>query len=154
MPAASCGYQGAPTKEVGATLLISYGPNLRVDVGFDRKWVWGPRHKKPPKPGIAQIDALVDTGAQESCIDNLLAGQLQLPMIDRRKVGGVTGVDEVNVHLGQICVPSLRFVIYGSFCALPLKESGLLYQVLLGRTFLNHCSMHYDGKTGSVTIAT
>ena len=132
MPTANCGYHEAPNKQ-GSRLLISLGPTLRVDVGFDPNWQ--PTYKKAPKPGLAQIDALVDTGAEESCIDNLLAAQLNLPIIDRRPVSGVTAEDEVNVHLGQICVPTLKFIIYGSFCALPLTATGFSCRVLLGRSF-------------------
>jgi len=143
-----CGY---PDPQKGPGALCRFGPALRVNVGFDL--TYKPSSNKPPTPGKASIEALVDTGADEGCIDTNLAAQLKLPIVDRRPAGGALGgIREVNVHLAQIHIPALRFTLYGLFSALQLNSGGIPQPVLLGRTFLQYCQMHYDGRSGSVTI--
>ena len=146
MLTADCGYQDAPQ---GPKLLVYYGPCLWVNIGCDPSFT--PQTNAPPKAGISNVEALVDTGAQESCIDELLAADLELPISDRRTVAGV-GSMEVNVHLAQIHIPALKFTELGAFAAVPLIGSGFRYKALIGRTLLRHMRMTYDGKTGAVQI--
>jgi predicted aspartyl protease len=144
----SCGYQGSPN---GQEFLVYHGPVVWVDVGFDAKYK-AEETKAPPIPGISRIEALVDTGAEESCIDASLASQLRLPIVDRRKVCGVHGSMEVNMHLAQVHIPALKFTLHGAFAGVHLVAGGHPNRVLIGRTFLKHFIMEYDGKTGAVTI--
>jgi hypothetical protein len=130
-----CGFDGVAGGASGADLLTSYGPTLLVDIGFDPNFKLG---ITPVAPGIKGIHALVDTGAGESCIDSLLAAQLNLPVVDRRMVSGVHGGQEVNMHLAQVHVPSLRFTIYGAFAGVHLQAGGHLHRALIGRTFRNY----------------
>ena len=67
------------TTKVGATNsdgLYEYGPTIYVQVGFD--------YQTYPQPNLSrmtpQIYALIDTGANLTCIDKTLALQLNLPM--------------------------------------------------------------------------
>ncbi len=147
MLTANCGYHDAPQ---GQKLLVHLGPCFWVNIGFDR--AYDPRTNAAPKAGISNVEALVDTGAQESCIDGLLASELDLPITDRRTVTGI-GSMEVNVYLAQIHIPTLRFTAYGAFAAVPLIASGFRYKALIGRTLLCHMKMSYDGKTGAVQIS-
>ncbi|MCW5557814.1 MAG: hypothetical protein KIT22_08285 [Verrucomicrobiae bacterium] len=62
------------------------------------------------------------------------------------------GAHVVNVHLAQVFVPALAFTIYGAFSAVHLQAGGQGHKVLIGRTFLRHCRMVYDGLTGGVTL--
>jgi hypothetical protein len=99
------------------------------------------------------VTALVDTGAGESCIDSLLASQLNLPKIDKRKISGSAGEHEVDIYMAQIHVPTLGFTIYGAFAAVHLEAGGQRHKALIGRTFLRNCTMVYEGRTGNVTIS-
>ena len=105
------------------------------------------------RPGITGVAALVDTGAGESCIDSILAAQLNLPIVDRRQIAGVHGAEKVNMHLAQIHVPSLNSTIYGAFAGVHLTTGGQIHQALIGRTFLQNFTMVYEGLTGTVTIS-
>jgi predicted aspartyl protease len=125
---------------------------LIVNIGFDPNYQ-PPPSPTPPVPGIAGIHALVDTGATESCIDSQLAAQLNLPIVDRRKVSGVHGAEDVNVHLAQVYIPSLRFTIYGAFCGVHLAAGGQAHRALIGRSFLQGFTMTYEGRTGTVTLS-
>jgi predicted aspartyl protease len=155
MASVKCGFNDVPGGATGAELLVAYGPTLGVDIGFD------PGFKIPaagqtgpiPVPGITGIEALVDTGATESCIDSVLAAQLNLPIVDKRTVSGVHGSQEVNMHLAQVRIPALDITIYGSFAGVHLAAGGQPHKALIGRTFLHGLTMVYEGATGTVTIS-
>jgi predicted aspartyl protease len=149
MPEAKCGFNSIPGGASGSELLVTYGPSIIVDIGFDPDY----RTKPVPLAGITDLAALVDTGATESCIDSLLAAQLNLPIVDKRVICGAGGQHEVNMHLAQIYVPSLHFTVYGSFAAVHLAAGGQPHRALLGRTFLAAMKMSYDGLTGDVTLS-
>lgn len=145
-----CGFDSSGGA-AGSELLAQYGPTLIVDVGFDS--TFSAALTNTPVPGISGINALVDTGASESCIDSMLAHHLNLPIIDRKKISGIGGQQEINMHLAQIHVPSIPFTIYGSFAGVHLCAGGQAHQVLIGRSFLRHVTMTYEGKTGTVTLS-
>ena len=149
MPQTDCGFHSIPTA-TGALLLITYGPTLAVNIGFDPAFVVG---SGIPNPTVSGMKALVDTGASESCIDSLLAAQLQLPIVDRRMVSGAHGKQEVNMHLAQVHVPALNWTILGAFAGVHLTAGGQPHHALIGRTFLQHHTMVYVGATGSVTLS-
>jgi hypothetical protein len=131
-------------------MLVGLGPTLLVDIGFDPNF--DPNGKTPPIAGITGVSALVDTGAAESCIDALLAAQLNLPIVDQRQVSGVGGLHSVNMYMAQVLAPSLHFWVYGLFAGVNLAAGGQMHKALIGRTFLRHFTMIYEGRTGTVTI--
>ncbi len=142
-----CGFDSSPQVS-GADLLKLNGPTLYVDIGFDPNYqpVSG---GAAPIPGLRNLSALVDTGASESCIDNLLAVTLKLPIVDRRFISGSAGSHQVNVYLAQVHVPSLAFIIYGAFAGVDLAAGGQAHSALLGRLFLSAFTMVYEGRTGT-----
>jgi hypothetical protein len=146
MRVVNCGYEGSPEAH---NHLIYYGATLKVNLGLDSTWHRG--LNAPPKLGIYDVEALIDTGAEESCIDSALASALKLPVIDRRVVCGV-GSMEVDVFIGHIHVPALKFTIEGRFSGVPLDEHGHRQKVLLGRTFLRYCTLAYNGNSAKVTV--
>ena len=77
-----------------------------MDIGFDPVWSPG---KTRPEPGITGSHALVDTGAAISCLDNLLAAELSLPVIDEKPVSGADGKFKTNIYLAQVRIPGMGF---------------------------------------------
>jgi predicted aspartyl protease len=146
MTSTKCGFDDQPNGAKGNMLLCTHGPTLLVNIGFDP--VFDPLAVPITKPNIPaeHIHALVDTGAGESCIDSALAMVLNLPIVDRKTVSGSAGAHDVNVHLAHIHVPLLNF------CAVDLAAGGQAHLALIGRTFLQHFTMTYDGKTGTVIL--
>lgn len=149
MPRVDCGFVTSE-QQSGADLLCMHGPTLWVDVGFDAS------HDRSsdslPAPSRRNVPALVDTGALQSCIDAGLAQELQLPLVDRVQVSGVGGTHSLNAYLAQISVPSLKRTIFGTFAGVQLEAGGQVHRVLIGRTFLQHCMLVYDGSAGNVVI--
>lgn len=145
-----CGFNnvagGAPAHE----LLTFHGPTLSVTISFDPQFVF--TGANPPPSGGLQVHALVDTGATESCIDNVIGAQLNLPIVDRRPIAGIGGQHIANIYMAQIYTPSLNFWIYGTFAGVDLAAGGQVHRALIGRTFLKHFTMLYEGRTGTVEI--
>ena len=150
MPTASAGFDDGGGVR-GRDALAQRGPTLLVLGGFDASFRLD--SDQVPRLAEAQVQALVDTGAIGTCIDSALAAQLGLPVVNRTYIAGVGGVIEVNVHLAQIYVPSLDRIHIGTFPGVHLSGSGQPHAVLIGRDFLRHYTMTYEGRTGAVTIS-
>ena len=94
--------------------------------------------------------ALVDTGASDSCIDATLAEDLGLTPVDEETRLGVHGAGPVTIYRGWLRVTALGMNKHGRFGGADL--AGAPFKALLGRDFLRHCIMEYNGHTGLVTI--
>jgi hypothetical protein len=75
MSGVKCGFNDSPAVS-GADLLVRFGPTLPVSVGFDPTYD-GADLSRAPAPGLEGIQALIDTGAAECCIDSALAASLR-----------------------------------------------------------------------------
>jgi len=144
MPTTNCGFSNEPSASGRNSTLL-------VQIGGDHAYHLS-RAQKPDLP-LEKHPALVDTGASESCIDSDLALGLRLPIMDRQNVAGVHGIGIVNIHLAQIYIPALKFTIYGSFAGVHLRAGGQPHSALIGRDFLQHFTMKYEGRTGTVILS-
>lgn len=153
MARAKCGFDDIPGGAAGKLLLSYLGPTILVDIGFDPNFNPTSLPSAAPIAGVQGVRALVDTGAGDNCIDNLLATSLNLPVADRRPVSGIHGSHISNMHLAQVHIPSLGFTIYGMFAGVDLHAGGQPHLALLGRTFLQRFTMTYDGRTGNVILS-
>jgi predicted aspartyl protease len=144
-----CGFESGDDGQ-GQLLLARTGPTLLVDIGFDK--TWNLQSGGTPSPGVTGVKALVDTGASESCIDQILAANLGLPIVDRRPISGSHGAHDTNMYLAQIHVPGVNFTIFGVFAGVDLKDGGQVHEALIGRTFLQRFHMTYNGNSGSVVL--
>jgi predicted aspartyl protease len=132
-----------------------------VDIGFDATIIAQvtsglPVQPAPPR-GTLNVDrvlALIDTGATQSCIDEALAQQLQLPLVNQQNAAGVGGIHILNVYLAYVALPLLNYVQAGIFLGAQLAAGGMSHRALIGRTLLADTLLVYDGKTGSVKLAT
>jgi len=145
---ANCGY-GEAAAGVGRKLLEYWGPNLRVSIGLDAAWT--KTQNRAPKYDKTDLKALVDTGAEDCCIDSALAAEIRLPLINQRPVGGV-GAIIADVFNAQVHIPELRYTIHGPFAAIPDLADRIHYPIVLGRTFLRDCRLVYFGPTGEATL--
>jgi hypothetical protein len=74
-------------------------------------------------------------------------------VVDRRHIAGVSGRKEVDMYLAHVHIPSLKFTMYGPFAGVDLIAGGQSHYALIGRTFLRHFKMLYDGTTGNVELS-
>ena len=142
MPTANAGFAPAG--------LLQFGPTLWIRIGYDIS------HRPGTSPNIPSDlhPALIDTGATTGGIDSALAERLELPIVDTREHSGIGGLTRLNIHLAQIYIPALNQVFYGQFAGVHLAAGGVFHRALIGRAFLQHCIMQYDGRNGSVVIST
>ena len=120
MPIIECGFPAGLGGLSPTEALTLRGPTVLVDIGFDPA-IFG--QNLPPVPGATtplavipavQVPALIDTGATESSIDEQLAQQLQLPLIDQEQVSGISGTITLNIYLGHVVIPPSRPCMGGS----------------------------------------
>ena len=149
MPTVDCGFR-SHAGLAGEDLLVTWGPTLDVQIGFDPGFVSGDRSR--PKLDHRLFPALVDTGAQESCIDSSLAAELNLPIVEQATIAGAHGSSVVDLYLAQIHAPALEFTIAGRFAGVHLAAGQQAHRALIGRTFLRWFSMRYEGATGTVVL--
>lgn len=149
---------GSPNSLSAQAALVWRGPTIQVDIGFDPA-MFGTA--LPPVPGgsapplaipAVQVPALLDTGATESSIDETLAQQLQLPLIDKANSAGIGGIITLNIYLANIIIPGLA-VQYGRFTGVHLHAGGQHHRALIGRSLLKDALLVYDGRSGSVKLA-
>ncbi|MDP2118203.1 MAG: retropepsin-like aspartic protease [Brevundimonas sp.] len=107
----------------------------------------------PDLPG-KRIKALIDTGAGGDCIDERLAEELGLPATERGVISGVGGRHAALIYTARLYVPALDQLLFQQFTGVKLTEGAQPHRVLLGRTFLRHYRMMYDGLTGRVELST
>jgi hypothetical protein len=62
------------------------------------------------------------------------------------------GLHVADIFLAQIRIPALNETIYGEFAGVNLADGFQQHRALIGRTFLLHYTMIYNGITGDVTI--
>ena len=95
---------------------------------------------------------MIDTGAVTSCIDSAVAASLGLPVAELANVAGRHGPGLVEVYFARMLVPDLGAVLRGRFHAAHLGAGGHHHRAILGRNFLQHYTMTYDGRTGAVRL--
>ena len=149
MRVADCGFHNDPLLS-GTEKLVRTGPTLFVNIVLDPEYRYA--ESEPTfNSDIIQVPALIDTGAMYSFIDGCVAQSLNLPLVDRRIFCLLTGKYELNGFVEHVVIPALSFFQHGIFYGFP-NDNHELYQAILGRTFLQHMMLNYDGRTGSVQI--
>lgn len=148
------GFAGRDLAEA-AEALERHGPSLMVDIDFDQNFDYARQANRGAAPvsRARNVLALVDTGASISCIDEVLARELDLPVVDRKRLSGAGGAMEVDFYLAHIVVPGLDFTQWGRFAAVRLSAGAARHQALIGRNFLRQMLLIYDGPAGKVRIA-
>jgi predicted aspartyl protease len=139
-----------------------FGPTILVEVGFEASMYAHGANTAAVALSVASggaqpnilraVPALIDTGAADSCIDEDLANELGLPLVDRQTCSGVGGEHELNIYLGHIRIPSLGQIRWGRFTGARLASGGQVHRALIGRAQLTEMVLIYDGPTGAVTI--
>ncbi len=143
-----CEVSQLPEVSVGqpnSDALRAVGPTIEVVIGF-------PGDSDSSDRSI-RCTALIDTGAEDSCIDSALAARLGLPVVETTTGSGIQGASPFNMHLAQVDIPSVQRIRYDRFMAVHLAQGGQQYCALLGREFLALFTMTYEGRTGTVIIS-
>ena len=146
MPTARLRLPDDPVLPAWGALLL-HGPTLPVLVGY------GPEAAAPPDLPTASVTAIIDTAADSNCVDEDLAIRLGLPKITESPVTSAHGTRAANVYRGRIFVPELDWTFDGRLIGVSFDAEQQQWSVILGRTFLQHFLMTYDGRTGEVIVS-
>jgi len=97
-------------------------------------------------------NALIDTGAQGTCISTAAASDLGLLPVNQMQMIGVNGPELCNVYVVDFTFPgsgiNLRNWNVTEAQGLPSQE----FEMLLGRDVLRHFLLVYDGERGEVGL--
>jgi hypothetical protein len=148
MRSIQAGFKSGASGESPADLLVRLGPTILVDIGLKSR---APAGEAPDLPA-KKVRALIDTGAGGDCIDDALAQRLHLPIHDEGEISGVGGRHRAFIYTARIYVPNLRKLLFQPFTGVKLEEGEQWHRVILGRSFLRHYQLAYDGLTGQVQI--
>ena len=136
------------TTEIGFVhqpgLLMHRGPTVAVRVGVGRDTA--------DSAGSPEHFAIIDTGAQNNCIDHEFARTIGLIPFGYLRISGVGGYFDTETYTAHVYIPSLDHTVTGRLIGANLLSAGQPHGVILGREFLADFSMTYDGGTGSVTL--
>jgi hypothetical protein len=149
MPSIPAGYKKGVHGEAPADLLVRLGPTVLVDIGLKSSALAG----DPPDLPAKKIKALIDTGAGGDCIDDTLAQSLNLPVHDEGEISGVGGRHRALIYTARLYIPALDKLLFQPFTGVKLHEGEQWHRVILGRSFLRHYRLNYDGVSGQVELA-
>jgi predicted aspartyl protease len=135
-----------------AAALLGQGPVVPVVLSVAQTIADQLLQQGLPVPAPVSGSALIDTGASSTCIDDATAQTLQLPAIDV-----VTMTSASHASTQQNIYPVLIEVAGGIRIDVPRAMGANLAPqslvALIGRDFLQHCTLFYNGPTGHITLS-
>ncbi len=134
-------------------VMTAQGPRVQVSIGVGQQLAAQLLQEGKELPAPISGLALIDTGASGTCVDEQIAAQLKLPVIDVVKAASATEEEaERNVYPIQIEVTGLPITINAPRAmGAPLQVQG--FHVLIGRDLLQHCVLVYNGLVGSFSLS-
>jgi predicted aspartyl protease len=129
------------------------GPIVQVTIGVEQNIAQQLLSQGIPLPQSVPGVALIDTGATSTCIDEAIAKQLNLPVVDVVSIASASHADaKQNVYPAMIEVVGIP-IKFNALRAIgvPLANQGI--QVLIGRDLLQHCTLFYNGMIGAFTLS-
>ncbi len=129
------------------------GPVLQVTLGLEESVAAQIVQQNKPIPQPIPGLALVDTGASVTCIDNKIAEQLGLPVVDKVKMASAShDATEQNVYPVLIDFTGFKIRVNAQrVMGASLGNQGLA--VLVGRDLLQNFTLFYNGITGEITMS-
>jgi hypothetical protein len=144
--------QSSPTRTPKAAL-AQEGPRVQITIGVAQRIAAQLIQQGLTVPQPVSGVALIDTGAFATCVDEALAQQLHLPVVDVVQIASAS-------HPGN---PQNVFPVLIEIAGLPISFNvpraigaplaGLGIQALIGRDVLEQCTLFYNGISGEITLA-
>lgn len=143
------------------------GLRVQVQITLGRPEILRLRRAARPIPQPVQVVALLDTGAERTCVDPSVVTRLNLPYsgvglsnapgvgAGMAVFGGAVGSASYEaglVILNPILKPPSNLVVPELIVdELPVRSMGI--EAVIGRDVLARCVLVYDGPAGSATLA-
>lgn len=137
----------------GGAVLAALGPVLpvRLSLADQHKKLRGNRKR------YLEGQALIDTGATQTCVDIAAAKRMGLPVIDSARMSSATHADqEVPVYVGKLTLlgSPLEMNLHralGATLSHISQDGGVI--ALLGRDLLSNAVLVYHGNEGFVSLS-
>lgn len=146
-------------RSIAGSFETDLGALVPVRVYFSQIEVRRRRTNQEPMPEPLEVMALIDTGAECSCMDHSLLDRLPLPLyrakfINAPDLGGINLDFSYDASL-TVLHPSGDFklnCVVKNLPILALKLNTVGYDLVLGRDVLSRCTFTYDGRKRSFTL--
>jgi len=139
--------------EAGRTYLRDHGIIIQVEIGVDNQTAEALRQQGHPVPASVTCSALIDTGASNLAIDPTIAQQLGLRRTGTRPTYTANGPRDSVVYAVSLDFPGTTLNTFEVLEAMDCNLTGQPFQCLIGRDVMSNWHMHYNGQTGTITIA-
>jgi predicted aspartyl protease len=131
--------------------LLQNGPTIPIHVWFSKSELEVLETSGKPIPDPVEVTALIDTGAQSTCIAPSVANALRLPVVG---ASFVNSVSQRNILVNQYAAS----VVFPNNVAVNCKALGISPEIqdvdcLIGRDILSKGVFVYIGETGSFTLS-
>jgi predicted aspartyl protease len=133
--------------------LLQHGPIVQVVVGLAKSFADQLLQQGQMPPAPLSGRALIDTGASTTCLDEDAARTLGLPAIDViQMVSASHSATQQNVYPIQMQIVGSPIIVeVPRSIGANLNSQGIL--ALIGRDYLQHCTLFYNGVTGEITLS-
>ena len=161
VPVINISYSSAERPQFDPRALMVLGPRISVDVLpplVVEKWAKGAGVELKQ---ALNLEALIDTGASVTGIDESVLNQLGYPPIGVSSLSTPSGTSQTYVYMVRLVIPSQkdpRFpaniprIIIDNVRAIAVKLGEQPYKVLLGRDILSNMIMVYNGPQALITL--
>ncbi len=141
-----------PIPESAAAWLANQGFLLPIEISPPQSLVRLLAARSAEPPSAVSGFALVDTGASHCCVEEKVLRQLQLQPVRRINVCSPNGSRLQFVYLARLSfpgapIPPVELRVIG----VQLDQGETLG--LIGRDFLRHCLVVYNGPLGGCTLS-
>jgi len=100
------------------------------------------------QPGVA----LIDTGASISAIDEQIAKDLRIPVVDRGRMSSASRESTpCNLYPVEFTIGNTIVVQVPRAMGAVIRQKGFI--AIIGRDILQSCTLIYNGPLGTVTLA-
>ncbi len=135
-----------------SVVMMQRGPCVQTTIGLADVIAQQILQQGKPLPTPISGFALIDTGASSTCIDDAIAQQLGLPVIDVVQMTSASHANtQQNVYPAKITLMNGINIDVPRAIGAALQAQNII--ALIGRDFLQHCTLFYNGVTGEITLS-
>ena len=115
---------------------------------------WSDAGLELPNHNGRLYQAMIDTGTDSTALDQTIAREINAPTVMTGIAHGWVGTDNaVDIVQVQIVIPSINIVFGAAAAVRDFRGDGQTWDIILGRSFLQHCQLTVDGPRAAYSLA-